>query len=266
MITTITTLANGIKAEYIKSKGTKLLWLTLAVPVFISILAFLIFQNRPLGKADVDMNGWERLAETTLSLLAFNMLMMSVISIISLSVQTEHKANTWKHLLILPIPNWTVFVSKYLFILLLIAGVHVGVFVFYLVNGHLLTITRPALNFGTFPPAYYAFSGTLAKVFISVLAVTAIQYWFSLRSKNYMLPLFLGIFAVMVSTFAALLGWSKSVFIPYDYVTLTDMFTDGRINEAVYGGLPRFLWFSLAGFAVVSVFAVFDFTRRRIKA
>jgi lantibiotic transport system permease protein len=262
---TITTIINGIKAEYIKNQGTKLFWITLAIPMLVTFFAFIIMQNIPVNAAQ-KINGWERLTGATLSLSAFNILMMSLISIISLSVQTEYKANMWKHLLTLPIPNWVVFVSKYIFILLLILSVHILTITFLLLNGRLLSLTRPALNFNQFSPDLYAITWTFAKIFLSVLCVTAIQFWFSLRSKNYILPLFFGIFAVLVGTFATAFGWSKSPYIPYGYVALTNMFNEGQISESVYWGLPRFLWFSIVGFFIISFFAIYDATSRRVKA
>jgi hypothetical protein len=261
----ITAVINGIKAEYIKSRGTKLLWITLAIPTLITFFAFLIAQNMP-AKAAEKVNGWNQLMDTTLSLVSFNILMMSIISIISLAVQTEHKANAWKHLLTLPVPNWTIFLSKYLFIILLIFSVHVLIGLFWLLNGTLLSFTKPALNFSQFSPDLYAITGQLSRIFISVLFVTAAQYWFSLRSKNYILPLFLGIFATLIGSFATALGWSKSVYIPYGYVTLTNMLNEGRVNETLYGGLPRFLWFSIIGFALISFLAIYDAIHQRVKA
>ena len=262
---TITTIINSIKAEYIKSRGTKLFWITLAIPTLIAFFTFLVVQNMP-ANATQKINGWEKLIDVTLSLSAFNILMMSIISIISLSVQTEHKSNTWKHLLTLPVPNWTIFLSKYLFIILLILSVHILIVALLLLNGGLLSLTRPTLNFSEFSPDLYVIAGSVAKIFLSILGVTAIQYWFSLRSKNYILPLFFGIFAVMIGTFATALGWSKSVYIPYGYVTLTNMFNEGKINEVIYFGLPRFLWFSIVGFFIISFLAIYDSTSRRVKA
>jgi lantibiotic transport system permease protein len=261
----IAILLNGIKAEYIKSRGTKLVWITLAIPTLVTFFAFLMVQNIPM-KAAEKINGWEQLMDTTLSLMAFNILMMSIISIISVAVQTEHKANAWKHLLTLPVPNWSIYASKFLFIILLILSVHVLTVLFFFLNAGLLSLTRPSLNFNQFSPDLYMLTGRLSKIFLSVLCVTAIQYWFSLRSKNYILPLFFGIFAVIVGTFATALGWSKSVYVPYGYVTLTHMFNAGKINEVLYCGLPRFLWFSIISFVVISFAAIYDSVHRRVKA
>ena len=176
----MTTIVNGLKAEYIKSRGTKLLWITLAIPSLITLFAFLIMKNINIKAG---LNGWDRLTSSTISLLGFNILMMSLISIISLSVQTEHKANAWKHLLTLPIPKWTVFVSKYIFVLLLIASAHILTVVFLLLNGYLLSYLRPELNFSVFRPDLYVIMGSFSKIFLSTLCVTAIQYCFSTIPK-----------------------------------------------------------------------------------
>jgi lantibiotic transport system permease protein len=263
--TFFSTVINGIKAEYYKAKGTKLMLIALAVPVFVNICTFLIAKNiNPIKLWS--QHPWQSLVEVSISLLSFNILLISIIGISSLAVQTENKAMAWKHLLILPIPKWTVYVCKYLFILLLIALIHVLMVVLTLINGWLLGIIRPELNFSNLTPDMYMITGNFSKIFLSVLCVTAIQYWFSLRAKNYMIPIFIGCFAVMIFTFSAMLGWAKSVYIPYSFVALTNYLIDGKINESVYWGLPRFLWFSIAGFSIISILAVLDGVYKRIKA
>ncbi len=262
-MTNMTTIFIGLEAEYYKARGTKLLLIALAVPVFISVCTFLICYNIPIKT--IAPTPWKQLLNGTESLLAFNSLLISIIAITSLAVQTENKANAWKHLLILPIPKWTIYVCKYLFILLLIAAIHVLIVLFLLFNGWLLGIVRPETNFGQQAPNVYQITGNLSKIFLSVLSVTAIQYWFSLRVKNYMLPIFIGGFAVIAFTFAALLGWSKSVYIPYAYVAVTDMFIDGKINELVHFGLPRHLWFGIVCFVIISVLSILDAIFKRIK-
>jgi lantibiotic transport system permease protein len=259
------TIINGIKAEYYKAKGTKLMLIALAVPVFISICTFLIAKNTNTVKV-WSMHPWQNLVEVSISLLSFNILLISIIGISSLAVQTENKATAWKHLLILPIPKWTVYVCKYLFILLLIALIHVLMVVTIVLNGWLLGIMRPELGFSGVTPDMYMITGNFSKIFLSVLCVTAIQYWFSLRVKNYMIPIFIGGIAVMIFTFSGMLGWGKSVYIPYSYVTLTYYLIDGKLSDPVYWGLPRFLWFSIAGFSMISILAILDGVYKRIKA
>jgi hypothetical protein len=258
------TIINGIKAEYYKAKGTKLMLIALALPVFVTICVFLMAKNIPSFKGSA--HPWLSLLNGYIGLLSFNTLLMGIVAIASLSVQTENKATAWKHLLILPIPKWTVYVSKYLFIVLLIFAIHVLIVPMLLINGWILGMVRPETNLGIIAPDLYMITGNISKIFLSVLCVTAIQYWFSLRVKNYMVPIFVGSFAVMIFTFAALSGWSKSVYIPYAYVALTDYFIDGKINEPIHWGLPRFLWFSVVGFIFISILSVLDGVYKRIKA
>jgi lantibiotic transport system permease protein len=262
--TFFSTIINGIKAEYFKAKGTKLMLIALAVPVFMSICTFLIAKNISPIKT-WQAHPWLSLTDIYISLLSFNIMLISIIGISSLAVQTENKATAWKHLLILPIPKWTVYVCKYLFILLLIALIHVLMVITILLNGWLLGMVRPELGFNGASPDLYMITGNMSKVFLSVLCVTALQYWFSLRVKNYMIPIFIGGFAVMIFTFSAMLGWAKSAYIPYSFVVLTDSFNDGKINEPVYWGLPRFLWFSIIGFVFISILAILDGVYKRIK-
>jgi hypothetical protein len=258
------TIINGIKAEYYKAKGTKLMLIALAVPVFIAVCVFLIGKNNPSLVGNPDP--WFSLLETTISLLSFNILLTSIVAISSLAVQTENKALAWKHLLILPIPQWTVFVCKYLFILLLIVGIHALMVLLFLLNGWLLGIVKPQTNLGTISPDMYMITGNISKVLLSTLCVTALQYWFALRVKNYMIPIFMGGFAVMIFTFSALLGWAKSVYIPYAYTSLTSMLISGRLNEKMFYGQPLFLWYGLIGFIVISILAILDAVFKRIKA
>lgn len=258
-------ILNGLKAEFLKSRHTKLYWMLWAAPLFITICVFFIGKNISIEVFQGKGSPWNGLNELTLSLFGFNIMMMAVITLISLTAQIEHKANAWKHLLTLPVPQWTIYASKYLFMLLIIALVHLASLGLLVVNGSLLMWVRPELGFtfANLPLANLVWNFFL--LYLSVMCVTAFQFWFSLRVKNYILPLFMGLFIVMVATFAALFGWSKSVYIPYSYAALILKLAQGTLNEPQYYGLARFLWISLAGFFTISLAMFWDMTRRRIK-
>jgi hypothetical protein len=135
-----------------------------------------------------------------------------------------------------------------------------------LLNGWLLSMVRPDLGLGNEAPNLYMMGGNLSKVFLSTLGVFAIQYWFSLRVKNYMIPIFIGGFAVMIFTFANMMGWKKCIYIPYAYTSIVERYVGGMKKMDTIGGLPHFLWWGVAGFFVIGIAAVVDAVYKRVKA
>jgi hypothetical protein len=85
--------------------------------------------------------------------------------------------------------------------------------------------------------------------------MTSIQYWLSLRMRNYIGPLGIGLALVIIGIM--ILKWSKVIYYPYAYTAVTFF----RTPES--NGLAKHEVYSLVWFAVVLVLAFFDTARRK---
>jgi hypothetical protein len=93
------------------------------------------------------------------------------------------------------------------------------------------------------------------KMYISVLGMTAIQYWLSLRLRNYIAPMAIGI--VLVITGIIAMQWDKIVYFPYAYSALT--YFKELSNRT--GGV-HFKW-SFVWFGVILLLGFIDTIKRK---
>jgi hypothetical protein len=93
------------------------------------------------------------------------------------------------------------------------------------------------------------------KQYIAVLAMTAIQYWMSLRMRNYIAPLGIGLALIIIGII--ILPWSKVIYFPYAYTAVTFFKNKGS------NGLADHEIYSLVWFGVVLSLAFWDTVNRK---
>ncbi|MBC8112630.1 MAG: ABC transporter permease [Verrucomicrobia bacterium] len=239
--------------DVIKSKNTFALWLTVLGAGFIPAVLFLIGFNKPEFVA-TKQNIWEIYFERGHIFSIIFFMPFFVVLVISLLVQIEHKSNTWKHLLTLPIGKAEIYFSKLLLILTMLVLCYFLFVVFLLGGGFLLGIVHPKLPFLSQTPNFQFITKTGIKLFVASLAITSIHYWASLRIKNQILPIGIGLIGI-VSTLILNEGWKNIVYFPWAFPLLTYKF----IKQ------PEFWlnheWRSLAYFAVITLLGYLDFSR-----
>jgi hypothetical protein len=249
-------IKNAFVAEWLKSQKTRLLTLTLLIPVLVTGIKFLLaYYTAPETAPTASADPWPSLIAKTFNLLCFVILPMAIVMITSQTMQIEQKANAWKQLLCYPMPRWTVLAGKYLFSLSLVASIHLFILPLLLANGWLLGLVKPQLEFHQYTPDLTALAGTAWNTFLASLSIFAIQFVLSWLVPNYTLPIFTGIFATVIFSSVAS-AWSKSIYIPYAYPMLQVLFARGTLNVSHWGGLPVFLWYSILYFCFITIFIV----------
>ncbi|HRY33598.1 MAG TPA: ABC transporter permease [Bacteroidales bacterium] len=184
---------NGFKAalytELIKHKRTFALWILAAFPLFtVGIICLSVYHMKI-----EDASPWIRYAFSLQNTLSF-FLPFFLVMLIAYSVHLEHKSNTWKHLLCMPLNRSTVYFAKLSMILLLVLVswllmllvAYAGVFLLHQINPlkfHFLEGGVPLLKF----------SLSLLKPYIAALFIISLQYWLSTRLRNLVLPIIIGI-------------------------------------------------------------------------
>lgn len=250
-------IKNAVVAEWLKSRGSRLLLTTALLPVLVTaIIALLYYYTVGAESGAGPSNPWPALVNRTFNILCFVILPMAVIMITSQSMQIEQKANAWKQLFTYPAPRWTVMTGKYLFTLALVVAILLLIAPLMIINGWLLGWIKPQLEFHAF-----AFDwGVLTRAILETLAATssifAVQFALAWLLPNYTLPILIGMFSTVV--FSSLAdGWSKSIYVPYAYPMLRVHYSRGALNVADWAGWPVFLWYSLAYFLAISIFVFF---------
>jgi hypothetical protein len=211
-------LSISIRSEIIKTKRSAAFWLSLVGAAVIPTIFFLGYVIEPQGSYNRGwaihlMQGWQ----------VFNafLLPMFVILVCSLIPQIEYKNNAWKQVFASPQTLGNIFFSKYLTILLMV------VFLFLVFNILLiLAAIVPNLFYSkyTFIDTDIDWSqlGLLNfKTMISLLALISLQYWMSLRFKNFIIPIGIGLGMLIVGLILYQLHWKHVYKIPYAFPAIT---------------------------------------------
>lgn len=107
--------------------------------------------------------------------------------------QIEYRNNTWKQVLVIPRSKAGVFLTRYILILLIIVCFLLTHVALSLATAYLVDVLKPEYGFRTSLPDLHLIATYTWRTFISVLAISAIQFWLSLRFRNFMIPIGVGL-------------------------------------------------------------------------
>lgn len=244
------------RSELYKSRRTAAFWIMVAGSAFIPVISMIMYLARPdkMVRALGD-NHWITHITNNWQPMAAFFLPVFVIMLCSLVVQIEYRNNTWKQVYALPRSYADIFFSKFIVIQLLIIGCLVLFNIFLILTGYFSNIIHSEYKFNTTAlPLDYMMRIT-GRLYLAVMAMTAIQYWMSLRIKNYIAPMGIGL--ALLITGMIIMPWEKIIYYPYAYsaVTFFKKLSSNSISDHEY--------YSMIWFAVVLGLAFFDSIRRR---
>ncbi|MEK3888570.1 ABC transporter permease [Bacillus sp. FSL K6-3431] len=135
-------------------------------------------------------------------------LMLGIAIISSMTASVEHQQNAWKQVLALPVTKFSVFTSKFVMNLLLLAIscllVLIGTIILGLILKFGMDIPIKDISKNSFYPLFAA------------LPILALQTWLSITMKNQSLPLTTGILLALLSMYIPLLlseGYEPIMFV-----------------------------------------------------
>ncbi len=170
---------------------------------------------------------WTALWHSCWESMAIFFLPMGVILATALVTQIEIRNNVWKQVHTLPLTHATIFFSKLLVIVVLMAE-----FVVLFVLGVFLAGALPAILSGVAVPPNFPsgiFAREAAFYFLDALPIVAIQYALGLRFKSFLVPIGVG-FLAWVTALAALSS-KFGAWLPYAY-TMLDYLKGDRHGKA----------------------------------
>lgn len=244
-----------VYTELIKLKNTFALWLTILGALFMPLLllsAYLLSTKEFVPAPGV--NPWyEYLLRTFNGSCLFST--GFILLTIGLILNVEHKAHSWKHLFTLPVARAKLFYVKLIFIFATIVTFIVLYFVFAVSIGQLLGLLKPKLKFSAFniPSAYIL--RFLLDFFVSIIPLVIIQYWISLRMKNLVTSLGLGLLGLLVG----LLFKNSPESIYFPYALPFQMWEYQPVHGFVF---YKFVWIDAAYSLLFLTLSYHDFTRR----
>jgi hypothetical protein len=207
----------SFSGEWLKKKRSASSFLIVAGALLLPALVIIARMDDPASVTAANGNPriWELLYNRCWQFMGLFLLPMGVILATSLITQIEFRNNTWKQLCTTPQTLTTIFLAKLAVILVMLLEF------FVLFNtGIWLTGILPSLFFGggSYPAEALPFKTFLygnARFFLDCLPIVALQYGISLRWKNFLIPLGVGLGFYVASMVAV--HWRYGYTIPYTY-------------------------------------------------
>ena len=206
------------RAEMTKTKRSASFWLSLLGAAVIPALFFLAYVIKPERSYSQDwarhfLQGWQ----------AFNafLLPMFVILICSLIPQIEYKNNAWKQVFASPQTIGNIFFSKYLTILIMILFLFVVFNIFMLLSAIIPNFFYSKFTFLTKSINWSQVYLLNLKTFVSLLAIISIQYWLSLRFRNFIVSIGMGLAFLVTALILYQFRWEHIYKVPYAMPVLT---------------------------------------------
>jgi len=184
--------ATGI--EFFKLRRTLALWTSLLVPLLVTVMTTALGLSRGTGARFLaeQVSPWDGMTGVTLSLWCLVGLPLFVALMTALLAGLEHREHAWRRLFALPIPRWTIYVSKLLVGGSLLCLSSCILIVGMALEGLLIHTLRPDLRLTLPIPWDLLLLRTLSFTVASTLLL-AVQTWVAIRWRSFVVALGLGI-------------------------------------------------------------------------
>ena len=250
----------SIRAESIKAKRTSAFWLSVIGAAFIPLIFFLMYFFKPGVFAPMfTKKPWETHFLHGWNALSAFLLPMYVILTCSLITQIEYKNNTWKQVHATPQSVGGIFFSKFFIIQAMILFCFLLFNLFLIISAVTVSLLNKKYPFLSQPIDWLSILRMNFKTYISVLGISAIQYWLSLRFKNFIAPIGIGLGLLITSLI--IMNWEHISKVPYAYPLLTYS-SLGRKSTHL---LQNHEWNSIAYFIAFTALAFADMRFRKEK-
>ncbi len=199
------------RAELLKLKRTLALAMIFVAPTVVVILQVALLLNNKEGWGfDVDV--WKFFSNSITSMWAIFMLPLFSALVVALIYNYEHANNGWLKLFALPVPKSMIIAAKQIVSTGIVFASMLALLLATIAGGFVLDALHPKMSFPAEIPIL-TLLGRSGLVFLSALAIIAIQNWVSMRWSTLSVALGAGIAGTFVALFAS--GWKYGHFYPW---------------------------------------------------
>jgi lantibiotic transport system permease protein len=249
----------SLRSEILKTKRTAAFYFTLigAGIVPFMFLFSTISQNALPNEGRSGKSPLNIIFDLSSEMVGVCILPLFVVLICTLLPQVEYKNNTWKQVLASPQTKDNIFAGKFLnihlMILLFLVASHVFMWIVAIASHFIL----PHLDLLNKPLDGVKILQDNAHAYLSVLALGAIQFWIGLRSKNFIVPIAIGIVCWLIGTIMVFEYRSAiSPYFPHGFHAIRFSTFKALTNQVE--------WTSFSYAVVVLILGLLDFKRRRM--
>jgi hypothetical protein len=255
----------SLRTELIKTKRSAAMWICILGAGFIPAIFTLVLCLNPkefLRDPKFIASPWQSIFGAAWQAFSAFLLPLFVIIVCSMIVQIEYKNNTWKQVFASPQSIGNIFFSKYSTILLMILFLFVMFNLFLMGGAVLASLIQKEYTFLSSSLEIDQILKMNLKSFVSLLGIISIQYWLSLRIKNFIVPIAIGL-CLLITAMIIQQRWEHIYKVPYAYSFLTFL----TMGKTLRGG-PLFQNHelnSMCWFVAVTMLAFFDMRFRKEK-
>lgn len=251
-----------LKGEYLKTKGTFSFWLVLLGGALIPLIYFFVqfFKVDFFVKRAADP--WTPLIGDSIGAAITLLFPFFLILVVALNFNSEHKSNAWKKLFVTPQHRGVIYSAKVVFILIQVLFSLLVFGASLLLVGYFLGLIYSQLNFlGTTPDIVFLLK-SLAKVFLAFLALIGFQVLLSFQFKNFIIPVAVGFFGIVLGTL--LVRWKYSMYnFLSNNVHVKRHISDKTVLDFTFD-YPTYQLFSITYFIVFIAIGWFLFNRKAL--
>ncbi len=250
-------LLKSLRSELIKTKRTASFYLTIGAAAFGPFMSMLdLALDGVVGDNRTDI--FNQMFTTKFQMTGIVVFPLLIILLCTLLPQIEYKNNTWKQVLASPQHKSNIFFAKFINTQLLILVFIATNQLLMLIDAVILHFMEPSLNVLNQPVNVNDALMTVANGYVAILAICAAQFWLGLRSKNFVVPMAVGIALWFVGTILVLQKLDFAAYFPYSFHAY------GKFPK--YNPLDNTVGWASFGFAVLFlVIGFLDFRKRSMK-
>lgn len=252
-----------LSAELLKLKRTIALRMVIVAPLIIPLLTCFgsVGSGRWLNVAGVS-NEWNELTNANFQFWSLVALPLYVTIATALIAGVDHSGNHWKSIFARPVPRWTLYVSKLLVAMGMIAASTLIIVGGILAVGTLLPVIRPELVFGP-PVPWVAILRRAVQIWGLAFLSLVIQHWVSLRWQSFSVATGFGAIATVMGV---IVSASKPVF--SQSADWWPQYFPWTLPMLVLTGSPTVinvsLWIGWAAGAILATVGCVDFCTREV--
>lgn len=248
------------RTELIKIKRSASLWICFLGAGFIPLIFLLNYALQPeKNLSRLAMFPWAIHFGIGWQAFSSFLLPMFIILICSLIPQIEFKNNTWKQVFASPQPLANIFFSKFFVIIMTIVLLFLLFNFFLVMSAILANLIVPKYSFLKSHVDVITMWKLNWHIFLSVMGIIAFQYFLSLRFKNFIAAVGIGL-ALLIASMIAIPFWDHADLLPYAHPLLTMRNFASKTNTV---SLPNHEIYSVFYFIGFTLLAFLDMKYRK---
>lgn len=210
----------SFQSEWLKTRRSAAMWLTVLgaclIPFIVVVDRLVHFDG--LYHASQHAKLWEHVFFQCWRITCLMLLPLGIIMATSLVAQLEYRNNAWKQVLTTPQSLTLLFFVKFFVLIVMLVRFFILFNLGIYLCGVLPSLVYRGIPFPKESIPFLAFLKLNFTYFMDGLPIVALQFLVSIRFKNFLVPMGIGIGLYIASMIAA--SWKYAYWVPYTYNAL----------------------------------------------